>query len=125
MSNKKEDGKLLSNKKAQGLSVTTIILIVLGVVVLVVLIIGFTSGWSSISNWISPSNNLQEIQSQCSIACASGNTYDWCTTKRTVKIKDDNSNHPDTCAGLAAVLKYGVSSCNLNCPESENSEDSG
>ena len=40
------------NKRGQGLSTNAIILIVLGVVVLVVLIGGFTIGWGQMAPWI-------------------------------------------------------------------------
>ena len=46
-------------KRGQGLSTSAIILIILGVVVLVVLIAGFTIGWSALKDYINPSNNLK------------------------------------------------------------------
>ena len=43
----------MKNKKAQEFSTNTIILIILGIVVLVVLIIGFSFGWEKVAPWLS------------------------------------------------------------------------
>jgi len=97
----------MENKKAQGMSITTIILIILGLVVLVVLILGFTMGWSNIKDWIIPSNNVDSIADKCNIACATGSTYDYCTTLRTITI-DGNDETPASCKVLSATASYGI-----------------
>ena len=56
------------------MSTTTIILLILGVIVLVVLILGFTIGWNKIVPWIS-SNNVNTIVTSCDAACATGDKY--------------------------------------------------
>jgi len=66
------------NKKAQEMSVTTIILIVLGIFILVVLILGFTRGWGNIKDWIIPSNNVKTIADSCKIACGTDQVYSYC-----------------------------------------------
>ncbi len=99
----------MENKKAQNLSITTIILIILGVVVLVVLIIGFTKGWGSVKGFFTGGGSeTQQIISQCSIACATGNKIDWCTTTRT--IKDQTANNCKALADLSGN-PYGISKC--------------
>ncbi|MEK6819827.1 MAG: hypothetical protein AABY03_01350 [Nanoarchaeota archaeon] len=55
------------NKRGQGLSVNAIILIVLGIVVLVLMVLGFTIGWSKILPFIS-TNNADTLVTACSIA---------------------------------------------------------
>ena len=84
----------MKNKKAQGLSITTIVIVILAVVVLVALIMGFTRGWSNIGSWFGGGDNVQQIVSQCSVECATQIPYDWCKP-RTLKIKDmpDNINN--------------------------------
>ncbi len=67
-----------NNKKAQNLSISTIILIILGVVVLVALIVGFSKGWNNMLPWIAPSDNAQAIIAQCASACVTGNLASWC-----------------------------------------------
>ncbi len=100
----------MENKKAQGMSITTIILIILGLVVLVVLILGFTMGWKKIAPWIS-SNNVETIVTTCDASCATGGIYDFCMTGRTLKA-DDVKLKEVTCNYLAKnQTTYGVSKC--------------
>jgi len=81
--------KLGDNKKGQGLQLSTIILIVLGIAVLVFLIFGFYTGWTQlwdrITNFAGGKSNLDTIKQGCAVACAGQNVDDWCTNKRTVK----------------------------------------
>ena len=72
------------NKRGQGLSTNAIVLIILAVVVLVILILGFTMGWSKLAPWLG-GNNVKAIVTQCDVACSTGSTYDFCTVSRTLK----------------------------------------
>jgi hypothetical protein len=78
---------LPKNKKGQEMSTTTIILIILGVIVLVVLVLGFRIGWDKVLPFL-PSNNVQNVVTACSTACATGSQYDYCTAVRTLKADD-------------------------------------
>lgn len=105
----------MKEKRGQGLSTSTIILLILGIVILVVLILGFTIGWNKIFPFISQ-NNVDNIKTGCSTACSTDNAYDYCATNRTLKV-------PDLTAGAQAYgnctwfstqqpyLKYGIGSC--------------
>jgi len=104
------------NKRGQGLSTNAIILIVLGVIVLVVLMLGFTVGWSKFAPWI-VSDNVGSIVQQCDVACGSSNVYDFCSRGRELKADDlpggvkevsGNCTYFATDAGLE---KYGVPDC--------------
>ena len=53
------------NKKAQGLSTNAIILIVLGVIVLAVLVIGFTMGWDFIASRLSDEQHYKITKREC------------------------------------------------------------
>ena len=88
------------NKKAQGLSTNAIILIVLGVIVLVILAIGFFAGWEKIAPWIKPSNNVQSIVDACSMACSMNSVYDFCTVNRELKV-DGKVIGKTSCEGFA------------------------
>lgn len=90
---------MIKNKRGQGLSTNAIILIVLGVIVLVILALGFIMGWDKIAPWIFSSNNVDTIAQQCSVACTTGSTYDYCTLPRELKFKDSIS-------GLKSGTKY-------------------
>jgi hypothetical protein len=108
------------NKRGQGLSTNAIILIVLGVLVLVVLLVGFYSGWSKFAPWIQ-TDNVGATVTQCGIACNSANQYDFCSRERTLKADDlptGDSEMAGTCeffANEADYTKYGVAVCPSLC----------
>lgn len=103
------------NKKAQGMSITTIILLILGLVILVILILGFTIGWGKIAPWIGNKNNLDTLKNSCGVVCSTGGQYDFCTVKRTVK-DEVNDKFEATCQDLATKQiyvsrGYGIEAC--------------
>ena len=73
------------DKKGQGLSTNAIILIVLGVIVLVILILGFTLGWGKIAPFVK-TNNVDNIKTSCGVACSTESVYDFCLSQREVKV---------------------------------------
>lgn len=105
----------MQNKRGQGLQTSTIILIILGVIVLVVLIIGFTIGWDKIAPWISTSN-VDTIVTQCEVACSTSSVYDYCTRERVLKANDDTTGK-DGLKKSCFILnrdyfnKYGIKAC--------------
>jgi len=118
------------NKRGQGLQISTIILIVLGLAVLVLLIVGFMTGWQKVLPWVS-SNNVDTIVNQCQAACATQDIYGFCTLSRTLKASD-LSNDADgkaqkevtgTCSffsGEEDYLKYNIGKCfDIVCPALE------
>ncbi len=115
-------GNLFSNIKAQGLSTNAIILIILGIIVLVVLVLGFTIGWNKILPFF-PSNNVENIKTTCNTACSTANTYDFCSLSRTLKASDlpkGGKEFVGNCSFFsteAAYLKYGIETCSsVSCP---------
>ncbi len=103
-----------TNKKAQGMSTSTIVLLILGLIILVVLVLGFTLGWNKLAPWVQ-SNNLDSIKTSCNIACSTNSQYDFCSIPRTVN-DGVNKKFDDTCHGLAtnssyASRAYGIASC--------------
>ena len=106
------------NKKAQGLSTNAIILIILGVIVLVILAIGFLAGWDKIAPWIKPSNNVQTIVDACSMACSTNSVYDYCSKERELKAEDlpgGVKSVKGNCTFFATDVqykdKYGIKDC--------------
>jgi len=98
------------NKRGQGLSTNVIILIILGVVVLSVLIIGFTAGWAKIAPWIS-TNNVDTIVTSCEVACSTQSVYDFCTAPREVKVSGENPVK-GTCNSLTTSnVAFGIGNC--------------
>ena len=109
----------MENKKAQGMSTTTIVLLVLGLIILVVLILGFTMGWQKFAPWLVSSNNIDNIKTACSVSCSTGGTYDFCSLQRDVDdgVKDE---FPSTCDLLSTKPEhagYGIEKCpEITCP---------
>lgn len=112
------------NKRGQGLSTSAIVLIVIAIVVLIVLILGFTMGWEKFLPWLKKENNIETIVQQCSIACSSQSTYEWCQAKKTITgvegLKDTDAKK--TCFELTS-FEYGAGTDNAIikpvpiCPE--------
>jgi len=111
----------MDNKRGQGLSTSTIILLVLGLIILVILILGFTMGWNKIFPFLS-SNNVQTIVNNCEAACVTQAKFDFCTTEREVN-DGTNPKFKTTCNELAtteAYSLYGVKVCSgITCPVAE------
>ncbi len=109
----------MQNKRGQGLSTNAIILIVLGVVILVVLIIGFTMGWDNLAPWLS-SDNVDTIANQCQVACATRSVYDFCTKPR--ELKASGVTYPGNCSFFSITEEYkpyGIEECSGLCPPPE------
>lgn len=105
----------LMNKKGQGLSVNAIILIILGLVILVMLILGFVFGWNNILPFVSKSN-VANLKTACSIACSTNAEFDFCSVKR--ELKSDTETLKDvTCNYLVQKQpKYNIENCNqISC----------
>ena len=98
------------NKRGQGMSTNAIILIVLGIVVLVVLILGFTMGWGKLAPWLS-ANNVDTIVTACEASCATGASFDFCLSTRNLKAEDVKLKDV-TCNYLAKYkARYGIATC--------------
>ena len=106
----------MENKRGQGMSTNTIILLILGIVVLVVLILGFTMGWGKLAPWLS-GNNVDTIVTGCEAACTMGSQYDFCAFERNLKASDlpgDVKSVKNTCEFFATeegYELYGVQEC--------------
>ena len=114
------------NKKAQeGVTIGTLILIVLGIVVLVTIIIGFTTGFGFITDKfeIAPGQNLEAVAQSCKISAETDLKIDYCTFKEIsvdgkdqfvncedqrvqIAIKDDIDNKVRDCNGLDNKTSY-------------------
>ncbi len=105
------------DKKAQGLSVTTIILMVLGVLILVILIIGFTMGWGSFKNWITGGgSNVDQVVTSCQAACASLSKYSYCSQQREITIDGESKGEKSCYQWAKQNTEYGIELCSgLTC----------
>jgi hypothetical protein len=102
----------MQNKRGQDISITTIILVVLGIAVLVLLILGFTKGWNNIAPWLS-GNNVDTIKTQCQASCATNSQYEFCTVNKSVN-DGKLAKFDATCNTLALAKEtngYGIEVC--------------
>ncbi|VVB80082.1 Uncharacterised protein [uncultured archaeon] len=107
----------MDNKRGQGLPISTIILLILGIVILVFLIIGFSAGWDKFSSYFSK-NNVKDVVSNCEIACSTNSQYDFCSAQRTL-VSDTEKLSQVTCDFLNKQRPtYAVAGCaSITCPE--------
>ena len=105
------------NKKGAELTIGTIIIIVLGVVVLALLVWGFSTGWSNlwgkISSW-GGGSNVDTIKQACALECNGGQHTAYCTDQKTL-ITGDKTKYFGTCHGFeknAKIQPMSVASCN-------------
>jgi len=128
-------------KKASEVTIGTIIFIILGLIVLVILIYGFSTGWTNLWEKITGitggEENVQTIVQSCEIACATQSMYDYCTKVRTIRFKESeisytitgtcndleekkemDTNKIDAATNLAIkkFLPTTELSCDLDCP---------
>ena len=77
----------MNNKRGQELSVTTIVLIAIGIIVLVLVVLGITIGWENLLKKIGffQGSDLVAMITACKIAAASNDASAYCQIK-SVKI---------------------------------------
>ena len=113
---------LKTNKKAQDLSIGTLILIVLGIIVLVLLILGFSYGWSSLWEKINifggGGASIADVVTNCNLAVTSNAVYTYCSEFKQVKINNVveyvNCEDPRVTQGVTTKI---------TCPESQSLSD--
>ena len=112
----------MKNKRGQDLSIGTLILIVLGIIVLVLLILGFSIGWGNLwekINIFGGGSSIGDVVTACNLAITSQNTYDFCQNFR--KIKVDSKTEYVNCEDDR--VQSGLQGTNLACgtpPEGAN-----
>lgn len=89
------------NKKGQDLSIGTLILIVLGIVVLVILVLGFSLGWENLWNKINifgGTSSVGDVVTACRLAITSQDKYTYCQKSWSVKVdtNGDGTTEPVT-----------------------------
>jgi len=114
----------MHSKRGQEMSTSTIILIVLGLIVLVILAIGFMMGWENVAPWLASKSNVEDVRRQCSLACSKESKYDYCS--KLVELKDEKKNKIEgaTCNLLSGIptfkTKWGIETCSkIDCDKFE------
>jgi hypothetical protein len=78
----------MENKRGAEFTIGMLIAIVIGIVVLVIVIIGFVGGWNNLLdklNIFGGGDDLGSVGQTCALACSAGNTNGFCKTGRDVK----------------------------------------
>ena len=106
-------------KRGQSMSLTTIILIVLGLAVLVFLIFGFSTGWGNLWGTITELGggdaNVDDISRGCALACQQGASYGFCDQKRDLIISKGKETS-GSCFDFAKKRpSLGIENCNNLC----------
>lgn len=125
--------KMVKNKKGQDLSIGTLILIVLGIVVLVLLILGFTMGWENLwekINIFGGTSSVGDIVTACRLAITSQDTYTYCEKSWTIEEDRDgdgdqeeievNCRHELVRPSLTGSLDCGDGGVQFNCIPDED-----
>ena len=106
------------------MTIGTIIIIILALVVLVILIHGFSTGWTNLWEKITAFGggkaNVQTIVQSCQLACTTNSQYDYCKTRKLIEAGDDGKVKPaveTTCKQLEGT--YGLEVCDISCPSVE------
>jgi len=112
----------VSCKHSAEMAIGTIIVIILALIVLVILIFGFATGWGNLWDKIKAlfgGNTVETIVQACTVACSSNAKYDYCTRDRVVDFGKD-SVIPGLDSGKITLKckdledsKYGTG---LSCP---------
>jgi hypothetical protein len=96
------------NKKGQEMSVTTLVLIVVGVVLLVMLILGFSMGWKNLwgkINVLGGGSNVEAVIQACSISATSDSTYSYCNEFKKVTIGSETKYYNCQAPGVESALE--------------------
>ena len=135
----------MKSKKGVEFAIGTIVVIVLALIVLVLLALGFTSGWGNLWNRVTDifsSANVDSIRQGCSVACSTGAKYDYCSLARDVIFKDpttgklvsiytmkgksdsDPTSGPKTCLQLETISNTAlkIDKCQIDCEGSQGEE---
>ena len=105
----------MENKRGAAMAMNTIIMIIIGVIVMVILIVGFYAGWGTLAPWLS-SENVDTIIGSCQTACSTQSTFSYCS-----KVKELNTGEQEIEASCYALQKveefndFGLEPCSVKC----------
>ena|SRR3989344_2394939 len=113
----KKDGRVESkkqNKKGFELTISTLVVIVLGVVLLIALVLGFTLGWQNF--WLTIkgyfSSDVSKTIQACQTVCQMQNAYDFCCLQRELKFNNTAKIEKINCTDERLKVE-----CDINCKD--------
>lgn len=98
----------MKNKRGVQLAISTIILLVIGLIVLIGIVSILVMGWDDFKTAIGAAlgNDLSKAKRNCAIACAAGNKETYCTNVTVGDLKNADCTN--------TILK--PTDCTLTCP---------
>ncbi len=93
------------NKKGQGMSINTVILLVLGLILLGVLIFGFVTGWESFQKQIGKTN-VDKIVEECSTSCSINQEFSFCNNDVDIRFQEQELEYRTSCGVLSKVPEF-------------------
>lgn len=122
----------LNNKRGQGMSTNTIVLLILGLIVLVALIWGFATGWSSFQGVMNPTN-VGDIVEECNSVCGINEEFTYCNADKELRFIEEDFEIKTSCyvlASLPELDRYGIEdcpaiTCKLTCDNIRIDEETG
>ncbi|MEN9626679.1 MAG: hypothetical protein RL557_1007 [archaeon] len=103
---------VMKSKRGFEFTIGAMVVLILGVLVLAVLIYGFTYGWDVFFDktvgFSGGKNNVQSVLDACEIACTANNQYDYCTLPR--KVVEGKEELMKTCKELESGYELKCSS---------------
>lgn len=112
------------NKKGAEMTIGTIIIIILALVVLVILVYGFSTGWSNLWEKITGFGggkvNVQTVVQSCQLACTTSSQYDYCKTRKLIEDSNGDGKTESrnvNCKDLEVATYYGLDVCDITCTE--------
>lgn len=113
----------MKNKKGAEMTIGTIIIIILALVVLVILVYGFSTGWSNlwekITGFGGGKANVQTVVQSCQLACTTSSQYDYCKNRKLIEgpgVDGKMTTSNKRCKDLEGIT-YGLSVCDITCTE--------
>jgi len=107
----------MNNKKGQQMTLSTIIAIVLGLVVLVFLIYGFSTGWGNLWERVTGLGggnvNVDTVSVSCTLACQQKNEYGFCNQTRSIVVVQGGDKISGNCTSFST--KGYVDGCSNLC----------
>ncbi len=109
---------MMKDKRGAEMTIGTIIVIILAIVVLVILIYGFTSGWGNLWERLTSFGggkvNVQSVVDGCKVACSTSSDYDYCLKERDVIFEANQKSQKKRCIDLQG--QYGLEACaSIDC----------
>lgn len=114
----------MKNKKGAEMTIGTVIIIILALVVLVILVYGFSTGWTNLWEKVTAfgggKTNVQTIVQSCQLACTTNSQYDYCIKNSSVIFSSDKTsgdfkkNGGYNCKGLEE-MGTGLNCAGFDC----------